>query len=508
MDAVRRMQLLFSQDPELLQVNTHLRVLSMTELPVADAAQEPQRSGLSERSERSEPDQVEKPLSKKQPGFSSLPNPGPVNSLPSPHDGAFCPLLAISKFPYRHVRGDLMQQVASRFFDKGQFWERTWDLYYIHVPPRLGPHHLLLVPAAQVRALLREINTILECSLSLPSGEDPGLLLRFDRHGFPQPSFLGRSTTRAMKDQLEENIPISSFKPSPEAMDEHFIAFEQMIEAACVAGRGKNKSKARKRRLRIQRELELGECVNRARAYLGLRAYAPLEELTDCEWDEQPDATSLCLAEDKPVPHPFWTGPVFVSIDVEANEACHSQVTEVGISSLDTLDLLGVAPGRQGKEWQSCIKSQHFRVKEYAHIVNKKYVTGCPDKFLFGESEWVQASELEDIVTTCLTRLSFCDDPEKDHLRPIVLVGHSLAADIQFLQLHHIDVSSKNANIVDFIDTAELFRAMHGEAQPRSLGGVLDQLGMIGWHLHNAGNDACYTLQTMVAVLVKDALAN
>lgn len=49
----------------------------------------------------------------------------------APHDPLkqqFCPLLAVSRFPYRYIQGELSQQVASRFFDQGKFWNRCWDL--------------------------------------------------------------------------------------------------------------------------------------------------------------------------------------------------------------------------------------------------------------------------------------------------------------------------------------------------------------------------------------------
>lgn len=42
--------------------------------------------------------------------------------------GAFCPLLAVSKFPYKFVRNSSADKIAKGFFDQGKFWLRTWDL--------------------------------------------------------------------------------------------------------------------------------------------------------------------------------------------------------------------------------------------------------------------------------------------------------------------------------------------------------------------------------------------
>jgi len=41
----------------------------------------------------------------------------------------FCPVLAVSRYPYRHVGKELSEIVASSYFNAGKFWERTWDMY-------------------------------------------------------------------------------------------------------------------------------------------------------------------------------------------------------------------------------------------------------------------------------------------------------------------------------------------------------------------------------------------
>jgi hypothetical protein len=52
-------------------------------------------------------------------------------------------------------------------------------------------------------------------------------------------------------------------------------------------------------------------------------------------------------------------------------------------------------------------------------------------------------------------------------------------------------------------DTAFMWRYLKRETNPRNLGSILAELGIIGWNLHNAGNDAVYTLQAMVATAIK-----
>jgi hypothetical protein len=40
----------------------------------------------------------------------------------------FCPIVSVSKFPYKFVPASVKQDVASQFFDGGKFWMREWDL--------------------------------------------------------------------------------------------------------------------------------------------------------------------------------------------------------------------------------------------------------------------------------------------------------------------------------------------------------------------------------------------
>ncbi|KAL4916315.1 hypothetical protein BDW62DRAFT_218806 [Aspergillus aurantiobrunneus] len=498
MGPAERLQLLFAHDEALLQINTHLRPEPLAVEPPTTRQNPLPLSELSGNCA----DKLVVEESKSTP-------PRVSDAAPSPHDGTFCPMTAISRFPYHHIRGRLMQQVASRFFDKGQFWDRSWDLYYIHAPSHLGGRPLILVPSSQVRKLLRDINSTLNCSLFLPTEEEKGLLLRFNRDGFPQPTFLGHSDNRNTKDRLEASIPPESvLKTRRGEMDEQLIAFEKMMEAAVSSAKSKSKSKSKKQRLRIQHDLDTRDTVRRAQCYLGLRAES--SDLIDCKLDEHrlPDPDPAVLAVDKPVSYPFWRDPVFISIDVEVNERCHTQVTEVGISLLDTRDLTGVAPGPQGEEWQSRIQSRHLRVQEYRNHVNHLYVCGCPDNFEFGTSEWVAENDVSSTVQNIFANPTFLDVPDQE-FRPLVLVGHSLDADIQYLQLtnvHIIEGSSGASKFIDRIDTASFFQFIRGELEPRSLGAVIGELGMTGWNLHNAGNDACYTMQALVAMLVMHSI--
>ena len=48
-----------------------------------------------------------------------------------------------------------------------------------------------------------------------------------------------------------------------------------------------------------------------------------------------------------------------------------------------------------------------------------------------------------------------------------------------------------------------MWRYLKRETNPRNLGSILADLGIIGWNLHNAGNDAVYPLQAMIGIAIK-----
>src|SRR5262249_34998073 len=86
---------------------------------------------------------------------------------------------------------------------------------------------------------------------------------------------------------------------------------------------------------------------------------------------------------------------------VEAYERAHNLITEIGVSTLDTLDLVSIPPGPGGKNWISQIRSRHFRIQGREHLVNKDFCTGNPEAFQFGNSEFIKLSEAPARVDSC-----------------------------------------------------------------------------------------------------------
>ncbi len=82
------------------------------------------------------------------------------------------------------------------------------------------------------------------------------------------------------------------------------------------------------------------------------------------------------------------------------------------------------------------------------------------------------------------------------------MVGHDVVADINYLRTLGYDVTNLST-LQETADTAVMWRYLKREINPRNLGAILAELGIVGWNLHNAGNDAVYTLQAMIAIAFK-----
>lgn len=104
------------------------------------------------------------------------------------------------------------------------------------------------------------------------------------------------------------------------------------------------------------------------------------------------------------------------------------------------------------------------------------------------------------IFTLYETRTSSSSQGRKTK-RDIVLVGHDVASDEKFLASIRCDMTTKK--IALRADSKDLHQKLRGAEQGRSLTNVLSDFGIRHKHLHNAGNDAVYTLRAALASAIE-----
>ena len=174
-------------------------------------------------------------------------------------------------------------------------------------------------------------------------------------------------------------------------------------------------------------------------------------------------------------------------------------------------------PGQDGENWRNLIRARHFRIKEHAHLVNSEFVSGHPEGFDFGESTIVSLAEAPAHVAACFSPpfgarhsngvdsiLDLMKGVNLDEKRNIVFLGHDTSGDVRYLQDLGYD-PLKVENMLEALDTATLYRFWRREQNGTSLGKILYDFDIAGYKLHNAGNDAVYTLQALLGICVREA---
>jgi len=171
---------------------------------------------------------------------------------------------------------------------------------------------------------------------------------------------------------------------------------------------------------------------------------------------------------------------LYICLDIEAYERNHDYLTEFGWCLF--------------KKNGEIIKIKHAIVEEYRNYHNGRYVPDNKDYFNFGESE---VEKLKDIYR----------ELKNDFEKVNYLVGHGINNDIRFLKKIKVDVSkfkkmNSGSKIDDYgiIETMDLFSGFF-LTKPVGLEKSLRRLEISYKRLHNAGNDAYYTMKVFLEII-------
>lgn len=187
-------------------------------------------------------------------------------------------------------------------------------------------------------------------------------------------------------------------------------------------------------------------------------------------------------------------------------------MTEIGVATLDTWDLRGIAPGLHGANWYPFVRNRHFRIAENAHLINTEFVQGCPGAFQFGSSEFIRFQDMPKIVASCFqppysSPENHRSDDEMYEQRTVVIVGHSVGTDLKLLRKYGYDITNLSTlhPTWPIADTQTLYRALRKQKDQAKLASILYEFDIFAFGLHNAGNDAAYTMQALLAIVVESA---
>ena len=205
----------------------------------------------------------------------------------------------------------------------------------------------------QLEKFLRGINQALDINLAIPRGLRHRFCLEFGEGETPLPRYLERA--RDAKRLIIDEWPAIS---------------ESDVEAFNAAEIGD--------RIRWKRTFEQTAWVGERKSEVAAQRARKKSEARDAMLYRVQEF--LGIRERSGTARPI----VFVCADIEAIEVAPNPVSEIGIAILDTEDIQGVESGPIGKTWREHIRAYHLRTKEYAGLVNYRYVQGCPDAFNFG----------------------------------------------------------------------------------------------------------------------------
>ncbi|KAI0391506.1 hypothetical protein F5Y17DRAFT_478627 [Xylariaceae sp. FL0594] len=404
----------------------------------------------------------------------------------------FVPFKIVQRYPHTFVGKGNKDEVA-QFFRDTLLTERVWDFFCQH-DPLTARDPLLLVPTTQFKQYLGIVNSRLQKVLSIPGGGARGrFFLSFGELDTPRPRYLGRVNSLETLDAIKKTASVlqpPDLGRFPSASSEFFREKMEKIYNMLKTRTKKDEEKLKEKRL--ARQKGYSRMLKRVQRYLGLRQAISHASLA------HGGAPRSIWDVTKPAPFKTRESVRFVCVDVESWEKNHGLVTEVGLAILDTKDIENLPPGKNGEAWFKKIETHHLIIQERRNLINHKYVKGCPDAFNFGKSEVVSIKEIDKAVGRII------GDLESEDKRSVIFVGHAIAEDLKYLMkigYNHWRVPQ----IVDEVDTKDMFQRMSLSNNGRGLSGICSELGIHGRNYHNAGNDAAYTLQAMIAMAVKRA---
>ncbi|CCF58064.1 hypothetical protein KAFR_0D04160 [Kazachstania africana CBS 2517] len=187
---------------------------------------------------------------------------------------------------------------------------------------------------------------------------------------------------------------------------------------------------------------------------------------------------------------------ILFSFDIEAFERDNNVVTEIGISIYDPrenqVNFTGV----------NVLKNYHLIVSESLSLRNRRWVCDLKDCYLLNESFVMNLNQCIEFVQSLINYYMI---PGENDTWKRALVGHNIDGDIKWLRDLGVKMPqtelgtelSQDTKDVMIMDTMKLYKYCYGD-KGSSLGKLLRLFQIPHAFLHNAGNDAYYTLNLLL----------
>lgn len=189
------------------------------------------------------------------------------------------------------------------------------------------------------------------------------------------------------------------------------------------------------------------------------------------------------------------------SFDIEAFEKDNKIITEIGISIYD--------PRENVHSMNPILRNYHLIVAESLSLINRNWVLDMKECYLLGESLVLPLKQCVEFIQN-LINFYMVYDPKTSGSWKRSFVGHNIEGDFKWLKSigvvlpetrsasgsAHVNETDKFPTTI-VIDTMKIYSACYGK-EGCSLGKILRLFKLPHAFLHNAGNDAYYTLRLLL----------
>ena len=231
----------------------------------------------------------------------------------------------------------------------------------------------------------------------------------------------------------------------------------------------------------------------------------------------------------QPSSHPFDGDYIFVCIDIEKACLPPRTVSEIGLSYLDTRDLLSrqkkpihstnniiyprgrLAPGDRGHFFYSEINTFHFRINDCPHNTKHGYWcksrTGSPSLFGFGKTKWIASEDITSRMNQWMSRLvrRGVDNDKKLPNRTIVMLSWASRMEEDFCEEYGLDWFETNISWdiqkMEFAERSVSWKATNIARIEELIQylGLAPDIYKNSALLHNGGNDSAFEMQGFIA---------
>lgn len=189
------------------------------------------------------------------------------------------------------------------------------------------------------------------------------------------------------------------------------------------------------------------------------------------------------------------------SFDIEAFERDNNIITEIGISIYD--------PRENLHSLNPIFRNYHLIVSESLSLINRNWVLDMKECYLLGESLVLPLGQCVNFIQNLVNFYMIPDNDTSDSWER-AFIGHNIEGDFKWLKsmgvilpetkpVSHISQIDRNSkpHTTLVIDTLKIYSACYGK-EGSSLGKILRLFQLPHAFLHNAGNDAYYTLRLLL----------